>query len=142
MPRCSGREPTRDARGRILAAEVFGDIVTADHIVMGAELDKGVGNEKAAVVVLDRATGWIDTYPVPDKSSSQAYTALKDFAGPRGYVRLFHSDGSNELAAAAKDLGWAHSTSTPAVPKGTASLRGRAREGGRTLLEHAGFEAK
>ena len=48
--------------------QAFGENVTADHVVIG-ESDEGVDGERAALVILDRGTGWLDCYPVADKST-------------------------------------------------------------------------
>ncbi len=52
--------------------------MTADHAVM-SEGDKGREGERAAVVVLDRATRWLAAYPVADKSADEAFTCLSHF---------------------------------------------------------------
>ena len=68
--------------------QAFGENVTADHVVIN-EHDEGVGGERAALVVLDRGTGWIDCYPVADKSADEATRALGDFVGPKINVANF-----------------------------------------------------
>ena len=45
----------------------FGQLVTADHMVMGPA-DAGKGGERTALVILDRGTGWFACYPLPDKA--------------------------------------------------------------------------
>ena len=93
--------------------KVFGEIVTADHIVLG-ETDMGGAGERAALVVRDLATGWISCYPLPNKSADSARNALDLFEGPRRVVQLFYSDNAPELIAAAIELGWPLYTSDAA----------------------------
>jgi len=119
----------------------FGEQVTADHIIVG-DADKGRGGERAAVVVLDRATRWFAAYPVPDKSADEAFTCLSHFVGPKAEVKSFYSDNSPELRRAALELRWPHPTATPGRPdrNGVAERAVRtAEEGARSLLLHAGL---
>ena len=63
------------------------------------------------------------------------------FAGTHE-VQSFYCDNSAKLAAAARELGWMHPTSTPGVPQtnGLAERMVRsAKEGGRANLVQAGF---
>jgi len=118
----------------------FGDLVTADHVVLN-EADKGRHGERACIVVLDRGTGYLGGYPVADKSADEAYTSLAHFAG-RAAVAEFYSDNSHELRCAARQLGWPHTTSTPGRPSSNAVAERAVRsvvEGGRALLLHAGL---
>ena len=50
--------------------QVFGENVTADHVII-IESDEGVDGERAALVIIDRGNGWIDCYPVADKTAEE-----------------------------------------------------------------------
>ena len=86
--------------------QVFGDLLTADHMVMGPQ-DAGRAGERTALVILDVATRWISCYPLPDKTADAAARVLTDFAGSTP-IKLFYSDNAPELISAAQALGWPH----------------------------------
>ena len=69
----------------------FGEQITADHAVFN-EANRGLRGERAALIVLDRATQWIAGYPVGDKSANAAVTALRHFAGVNRVPQKFYSD--------------------------------------------------
>ena len=123
---------------------MFGENVTADHVIIN-ESDEGVDGERAALVILDRGTGWIDCYPVAVKTAEESVRALGDFVGPIVEVANFYSDNSPELIRAARDLSWVHGTATPGRPatNGVAERAVRSvLEGTRTVLEQAGLPHK
>ena len=121
----------------------FGDSVTGDHIdCSGDGLDKGVNGEKYGFVLYDRATGWLDTYPVTEKTAENIQAAMDDFCGPRDRVVYFYSDGGRELIKAVCYMGWTHGLSTPGRPEtnGVAETQvRRVLQMARTLLEHVGL---
>ena len=121
----------------------FGDLITADHMVMGPQ-DAGRAGERTALVVKDAATGWIACYPLPDKSSEAATKALMELAG-NSTVTLFYSDNAPELISAAPAMGWPHERATPGRPltNGVADRAVRTvLDGTRSALLHAGFEER
>jgi hypothetical protein len=77
--------------------ESFGDQVTADHIVSRSEASQGLTGEKNAPALLDRATGYIERFPLGTKSSSDTWDAFNEFLGPNGYIRSLYTDDSPEL---------------------------------------------
>jgi len=91
----------------------FGDHITADHIVSLAEEAESFEGHSYAVVMRDTHTDWVECYPTALKSADDAVEAMQNFVGPRDTVSLIHTDCSGELKAAARVLGWRHSTSTP-----------------------------
>jgi len=93
----------------------FGQLITADHMVMGPT-DAGLRGERTALVVLDRGTGWLSCYPLPDKTSEAALAALQDFVGNTA-VERFYSDNAPELVSAAQALGWTRERATPGRPQ-------------------------
>ena len=95
----------------------FGEQFTADYIIAQDFGDESVLEDRTALIVMDRATSWVDVFPLLSKSALDAATALKDFVGPKGQVDSFYSDNKPELKHAAHENGWKHSTSTPGRPE-------------------------
>ena len=126
-------------------AMLFGDIPTADHISLLSEENYGLGGETTAIVIKDRATRWVDCYPLKDKTAEEAERALRDCVGPAAHVGTFYSDNAPELVKAARDLKWHHDTATPGRPQ-TNGVAERAvrqvEEGARTVCERAGLAPK
>jgi hypothetical protein len=60
-------------KGGVLDADIkkFGDSITADHLIAQNELSRGITGDRDALVIKDRATGWIACYPVLDKSADE-----------------------------------------------------------------------
>ena len=121
----------------------FGGLVTCDHIIVGTG-DRDTGAEDtAALVIMDRYTGWIECHPAPQKTKAETKLAFQRFAGPRGKIDLLYSDGAPELEAAATELGWLHDTCTPdrKQTNGVAErVVRRVLEGARTALYQSGLE--
>ena len=65
-------------KGGVLDADIkkFGDSITADHLIAQNELSRGITGDRDALVIKDRATGWLACYPVPDKSADEAYAKI------------------------------------------------------------------
>jgi hypothetical protein len=61
--------------------EKFGDEITADHIVAESDISQGIGGHREALVILDRATRWIECYPLKTKGWEDAHRAFVDFLG-------------------------------------------------------------
>ena len=97
-------------------AKVFGDLVTADHIVLGSESDFSRHGDTAALVCQDFGTKWIAGYPAPAKSAAESTTAFQHFVGDSKVKRLY-SDGSGELGAASQNMLIPHDVSTPQRPQ-------------------------
>ena len=63
------RAPCRRRIGRaVLRAEIFGDLITADHKVL-REGCESRNNHRYAVVVQDLATQWVQAYPCKTKTN-------------------------------------------------------------------------
>ena len=92
--------------GRPLGAvpAAFGDQLTADHIIARSERSQGVTGQEDALLVVDRATKWVDCFPLKDKSAENSRVALLSFAGD-GHIGTVYTDGSRELDAAVRQLG-------------------------------------
>ena len=92
------RAPRRRRRGgAVPRAENFGDLITADHKVLGDNCESR-NNHRYAVVVQDLATQWIQSYPCKTKTSQETQRILQKFL---------------EIGKACEDLSWNHCTSTP-----------------------------
>ena len=119
----------------------FGEIVTADHIIINED-DAGLRGERTALVIKDRGTKWMECHPLPDKSASVAIQALSHFEGGKSVVEKFYSDNAPELISAAEHMGWTHETATPGRPatNGVAERAVRSvLEGSHATLSHAGL---
>jgi len=75
------------------------DAVTLDHKII-SEADKSADGHRAACVVCDRATYWIQGYPAEHKNEADTVSALVEFAGPQGRAKHIYSDNSKEINAA------------------------------------------
>ncbi len=49
---------------------MFGEQITADHLIAESERSQSFLGDKDAIVVYDRGTGWKECYPVPTKSGT------------------------------------------------------------------------
>ena len=77
------QKPHVSGKGLGPKPEAFGAEVTADHIALGSEISQGRRGERDALVILDRATSWIDCYPLYSKSADETYTPSVISWGPR-----------------------------------------------------------
>ena len=69
------------------APSKFGEQVTADHIIAQDVVDKSVLGDRT--IVLDRATRWLDAFPLLTKSALDTANALQDFLGPKDKIESF-----------------------------------------------------
>ena len=99
------------------APSKFGEQVTADHIIAQDVVDESVLGDRTALIVLDRATKWLDAFPLLTKTALDTANALKEFLGPEDKIESFYSDSSPELKKVAHDNGWEHTASTPGRPE-------------------------
>ena len=68
--------------GAVPRAEIFGDLITADHKVL-SEVCESRNNHRYAVVVQDLATQWIRSYPCRKKTSQETQKELAKVLGAR-----------------------------------------------------------
>ena len=92
------------------------DAITLDHKVIN-EADKSAEGYRAACVICDRATYWIQGYPAEHKDEADTVKALVEFAGPQGRAKHIYSDNSGEIKAACETLGWPRDPSLPHRPQ-------------------------
>ena len=137
-----GRETPEDAACEQLVPRRFGDLITADHIILGERQASRAG-DTVALVCFDRATCAIGVYPASPNTTDNTVAALLNFVPPTVTPKLFYTDCSAELEAAARTLTWRHDTSTPYRPT-TNSVAERAVrtavDGTRAVLLASGLE--
>ena len=76
------RAPCRRRNGEAVPrAANFGDLITADHKVLGDNCESR-NNHRYAVVVQDLATQWIQAYPCKTKTSKETQRSLQKFLEP------------------------------------------------------------
>ena len=115
----------------------FGELLTADHAVLGDPREVSRRGDKVALIVQDAATKWIDCYPSANKTTAETMKALQNFVGPSDVVKRLYSDNSGELEAAATKLMWRHDTATPNRPQTNGAAESAVRkviEGTRAVL--------
>ena len=98
--------------GAVPRAEIFGDLITADHKVLSEESESR-NNHRYAVVVQDLATQWIQSFPCKTKTSQETQRSLQKFLEPNRKPKVIYTDKSLEFGKACEDLSWNHCTSTP-----------------------------
>ena len=108
------RAPCRRRNGgAVPRADKFGDLITADHKVLGDNCESR-NNHRYAVMVQDLATQWIQAYPCKTKTSQETPEKLaKSSWSPIGILKDIYTDNSMEFGKACEDLSWNHYTSTP-----------------------------
>ena len=92
--------------------KVFAELGNADYIVAQSEESMGLTGERDALVVTDRATEYIDCFPLLSRHASDTQGALREFWGDVKPARMY-TDNAPELIRACRDLGWRHDKSTP-----------------------------
>ncbi len=90
----------------------FADSLTADHKIIN-EADASRESDRAALIVLDRFTRWLQGYASKQKSAAECERFFKRFVGPQCKPEHFFTDNSSELMNSLKTLDWAHDTNTP-----------------------------
>ena len=123
---------------------VFGEEVTADHIIARSARSQSVTGDHDALLIYDRATKWVDCYPVRTQSANDAAYRFLAFKGPKDTIKYCHTDDSRSLQNALRDLNIPHDPSTPGRPRTNGVAERQVKEvvhGTRTLLLKAGLPA-
>ena len=82
--------------GAVLRAEIFGDLITADHKVL-SEGCESRNNHRYAVVVQDLATQWIQSCPCKRKTSQETQRSLQKFLELTRKPKVIYIDNSLEF---------------------------------------------
>ena len=130
--------------GAVPRAEIFGDLITADHKVL-REGCESRNNHRYAVVVQDLATQWIQSYPCKTQTSQETQRSFQKFLEPSGKPKVIYTDNSLECGKACEDLSWNHCTSTPhrSETNGIAERAVcRVKEGTSAVLLQSGLDEK
>ena len=136
------RAPCRRRNGgAVPRAEIFGDLITADHKVLRENCESR-NNHRYAIVVQDSATQRILSYPCKTKTSQETQRSMQKFLEPDGKLKIIYSDKSLEFGKACEDVSWNHCASTPhrSHTNGFAkrAVR-RVKEGTSAVLLHSGL---
>ena len=77
--------------GAVLRAQIFGDLITADHKVLSDNCESR-NNHRYAVVVQDLATQWIHAHPCKTKTSQETQRSLQKFLEPDRKPKVIYTD--------------------------------------------------
>ena len=77
--RCSRTVSGEEDSGPI--PKEWGDALTADHAILNEDSQSRYADQDA-LVVFDRGTSWLQSYPVKNKSAEQAKLAFQKLLGP------------------------------------------------------------
>ena len=124
--------------GAVPRAEKFGDLITADHKVLSDNCESR-NNHRYAVVVLDLATQWIQSYPCKTKASQETQRSLQKFLEPDGKPKVIYTGNSLNFGKACEDLSWNHCTSTPHRSETTERAVRRVKESTTAVLLQSGL---
>ena len=75
----------------------FGDMVTADT----SEVEGATTPERYALIVLDRATKWLESRPMKEHNTDNVVAALKHIVADDETVTCFYTDRAPEFINAA-----------------------------------------
>ena len=137
----SRRPAKRQIRNPDDMPKAFGDLVNADHVISKSDEAMGLTGERDALVIVDRATDYMDCFPLQTKSAPDAAGALTEYLGTVKPKRIY-TDAAPELIRACKDLRYPHDKSTPYRHQSNAYCERSVRkvvEGARTILEQSGL---
>jgi len=110
------RTKVKGAPDDVPEPKAFADAITADHKIINAD-DASKDNDRAALIVQDRWSSWVQGFACPTKSSEDTVKAIKRFLGPQTKCKYIYTDNSEELKAASRELGIDHDKSRPHRPQ-------------------------
>jgi len=106
--RAGAQRKHKRAKKKIVAegefvSQKFGKNVTGDHLLDRRNEGTVDDNElndfpdaRAAVVLYDRGTDWLDAFPKGSKSGKDTKVACQEFAGPDDVIESFYADNAPE----------------------------------------------
>ena len=103
---------TRRADAVVPRAEIFGDLITADHKVPSEESESR-NNHRFAVVVQNLATQGSQSNRCKTKSSQETSENLTKFLEPSRKPKVIYADISLEFGKSCEESSRSHCTSTP-----------------------------
>ena len=105
------RAPCRRRNGEAVPrAEIFGDLITADHKVLSQNCESR-SNHQYAFVVQDLATQWLQSCDT--KSSQETERSLRTFLDPSEKPKVIYTDNSLEFGKVCEELSWNHGLIVP-----------------------------
>ena len=93
-------------------AEHFGDLITADHKVLGEESESR-NNHRLPWWSKTRQNNWYNHTRATQKTSQETQKSPMKFLEPTRKPKVIYTDKSPEFGKVCEDLCWNHSTSTP-----------------------------
>ena len=91
-------------------AEIFGDLITADHKILSEESESR--NHHRYALVQELATQCLQSYPFKTKSFQETQKNLMKFLETTRKPKVIYSDNSLEFGKSCEELSWNHCTST------------------------------
>ena len=135
-------QQSRRSKGLGPPPKEFGDQVTAYHIISRSARSESVTGALDSLLIYDRATRWVDCYPVRSQGVDDVYNRFLQFAGPWQKIKYVYTDDSPALKAALAEVRVCHDTSIPGQPKTNGVAERQVKEvvhGIRTILVKAGL---
>ena len=132
--------------GKLDVPKVFGDLVTSDSVfaIKRNSTSPAKVNDTTALVVRDKATGWIGASLAKRGSAEDITEAVNNFNGS-DKVKRWYSDGAPELHAVCRKFGIRHDMSDPHRSETNGVIERTNRtviEGARCLLFQSGLPHK
>ena len=75
----------------------FGELLVADHIILGKEVEQSLHDDSVVCVVTDIGTGEVMAYPAKTKSANAVKRAFMHFAGANDKIDRLYCDNAKEL---------------------------------------------
>ena len=122
----------------------FGEQVTADHKMLYTDVSKSTEGALDALMLYDRATRWVECYPVRTQTSADVCNCINHFEGPYRKIDDCYCDGSATLKRALDDHQILNDSCVPGVPRTNGVAERQVQEvinGTRSLLCRAGHPA-
>ena len=119
----------------------FAYALTADHKILNED-DQLRSQDGIALIIQDRATHWLQSYPSKTKSDDDTYRGFQRFLGPGGKAKHVYTDASKEFKKALEEFETSHDSSTPHRPQTNGVAEGavrRVKEGTACTLLQSGW---